>query len=499
MVNVLLQGLQEEVERYARDYGLDFFPTIFEVVGYDQMNELAAYGGFPTRYPYWRFGMEHEFLQKGRTYGLQKIYEMVVNNNPCYAYLLEGNSLVDQKIVMAHVLAHCDFFKNNLWFAHTNRKMMDEMANHGTRIRRYMERFGEEEVENFIDACLSLEDLIDPHSSFIRRKAKTAAGLFPEEPEAIEAARFQSKSYMEGYINPPDILEKERERIKKGKETEMETTLRFPVEPEKDVLSFLIEHAPLENWQRETLSIIREESCYFIPQRQTKIMNEGWASYWHSKIMTEKLARDQDIVDYADHHAGVLGTSPGRINPYKLGIELFRDIEDRWDTGRFGKEYEECDDFEQKRRWDKNLGLGKQKIFEVRKIYNDIGFIDEFFTQEFCDEYKFFLYRLNAATGFYEVASRDADAVRRELLRRLTNFGRPSVLVTDGNYDNKGELLLLHQHDGIGLDMPYAHDTLKNVYAIWQRSVLLETRKGEKGEKKLIVHYDGQNFAEREA
>ena len=160
---------QVQIESHADAYGLDFFPTIFEVVDSDQLNAIAAYGGFPTRYPHWRFGMEYEQLSKGYVYGLQKIYELVINNDPCYAYLMTSNGITDQKLVMAHVYGHCDFFKCNQSFSQTNRKMIDEMANHGNRIRRYMDRFGVEEVETFIDICLSLEDLIDPHSPFIKR------------------------------------------------------------------------------------------------------------------------------------------------------------------------------------------------------------------------------------------------------------------------------------------------------------------------------------------
>src|SRR6202008_612159 len=155
--------IQEEIEKYAKDYGLDFFETIFEMVDYDSMNSIAAYGGFPTRYPHWKFGMEYEQLSKSYAYGLSKIYEMVINNDPCYAYLLECNELVDQKIVMAHVYGHCDFFKNNIWFSKTNREMMDAMANHGTKVRKYIDKFGLDAVESFIDVCLSIDDLIDHH------------------------------------------------------------------------------------------------------------------------------------------------------------------------------------------------------------------------------------------------------------------------------------------------------------------------------------------------
>src|SRR4051794_35052536 len=202
-----LYDMQREVESYAREFGLDFFDTVFEVLDYKKMNEVAAYGGFPTRYPHWRFGMEYEGLAKGYEYGLSKIYEMVINNDPCYAYLLEGNSLVDQKMVMAHVYAHNDFFKNNYYFSKTNRKMIDGMANHAARLRKHVERQGIDKVETFIDVCLSLDNLIDPYSPFITRRARTETREEREkEPEAIEVPRIRAKPYMEKFINPPGFL-----------------------------------------------------------------------------------------------------------------------------------------------------------------------------------------------------------------------------------------------------------------------------------------------------
>src|SRR6187399_2592259 len=152
-----LRDEQDKIEKIARAHGLDFFPVVFEMLSYDHMNEIAAYGGFPNRYPHWRFGMEYERLSKSYEYGLSKIYEMVINNNPSYAYLLEGNSFTDQKMVMAHVLGHVDFFKNNFCFRSTN---------HGSRINRHVERWGINKVEQFIDQCLSLENLIDPWAPF---------------------------------------------------------------------------------------------------------------------------------------------------------------------------------------------------------------------------------------------------------------------------------------------------------------------------------------------
>src|SRR3954470_21798364 len=218
-----LAAMQGEIEGYARRYGLDFYPTIFELIDADQLNAIAARGGFPTRYPHWRFGMEYEQLAKGYHYGLQKIYEMVINNNPCYAYLMRSNAAIDQKLVMAHVYGHCDFFKNNDWFSRTNRKMMDDMANHGNRVRRYMDRFGVEEVENFIDACLSIEDLIDVHSPFIKRDDEPEKYAFKnadDEDDALIAGKFKTKHYLDSFVNPPDVLAAEAVQRRKDKERE---------------------------------------------------------------------------------------------------------------------------------------------------------------------------------------------------------------------------------------------------------------------------------------
>ncbi len=468
-----LRKLKEEIEAHARQFGLDFYETIFEVVAADDLNEIAAYGGFPTRYPHWSFGMSYQELKKGYEYGLSKIYEMVINNDPCYAYLMRCNHTVDQKLVMAHVYGHCDFFKNNLFFAHTSRKMMDEMANHGVRIRRYVEKFGEDEVEAFVDRCMSIDDLIDIHSTFIRRREDAARYDFKEkEDETQKLTRFKSKDYMEDYINPPGALKAEEEAQKKKTEA---SERRFPEAPEKDVLFFLMEHAPLKPWQRDVLSIIRDEAYYFAPQGQTKIMNEGWASYWHSTIMTERALDPWECIDYADHHSGTMATQMGRLNPYKLGIELFRDIERRWNMGQFGKEWEECESIEEKRAWDKKLGLGRQKIFEVRKVYNDITFIDAFLTPEFCQEHKMFSFNYQEQGKNYVIESREFQKIKERILFGLTNFGKPWIYVMDGNYHNRGELLLWHDHQGIDLKLDKASDTLANVAAIWGRPVHLQT------------------------
>jgi stage V sporulation protein R len=470
-----LRALKEEIEGYARGYGLDFYETIFEVIDAEDLNEVAAYGGFPTRYPHWSFGMSYEELHKGYDYGLSKIYEMVINNDPCYAYLMRSNHTVDQKLVMAHVYGHCDFFKNNAYFSHTSRKMMDEMANHGARIRSYVEKYGEDEVEAFMDRCMSIDDLIDIHSTAIRRRVDVSRYDFSKDadkPEEVSSTRFKSKGYMDEYINPREVLKAEEEERRKAQE---QTARSFPEEPQKDVLLFLIENAPLKNWQRDVLSIVRDEAYYFTPQGMTKIMNEGWASYWHSTIMTQKALSPSELIDYADHHSGTMAMSRTRLNPYKVGIELLRDIEVRWNTGRFGKEYDECDDLEKKRTWDKQVGLGRQKIFEVRRVHNDITFIDNFLTPEFCVQHNLFSFAYQEQAGQYFIESRDFEKIKQRLLFSLTNFGKPWIYVIDGNFRNRGELLLKHAHTGVDLKLDQAADTLANVQAIWGRPVHLTT------------------------
>lgn len=487
-LNPELEKTRDEIKGYALEYGLDPFETIFEILDFEQINEVAALGGFPTRYPHWSFGMEYEHLKKSYAYGLHKIYEMVINNDPSYAYLIENNAMVDQKIVIAHVYGHTDFFKNNQWFSATPRKMMDGMANHGTIIRRYAEKYGYERVENFLDVCLSIDDLIDFHSLFIKRHAPPVRHE-PEEEEEQFQVKLRSKNYMDQYVNPPEFVESQKIKIAEQKIRDT----KFPDHQEKDILMFLIEHAPIENWQKVILSIIRDEAYYFAPQRFSKIMNEGWAAYWHSTIMTEKCLKDSELIDYADHHSGTLASSPGRLNPYKLGIEIYKDIEDRWNRGRFGKEWEECDDIDDRKNWDKHLGLGRQKIFEVRRVANDITFLDNYLTKEFCEKHKFFAYKYNDVTGQYEISDRDFRVIKEKLLMSLTNFGMPIIRVEDANYKNRSELYLVHQHEGVDMDLAYAKDTLENLQKIWKRSVHLETTIGDK--RKLFT-FDGKDHIE---
>jgi stage V sporulation protein R len=455
-----LRELQTEIQGYADHYGLDYFMQVFEIVDYRQMCEIASYTGFPVRYPHWRFGMEYDHMLKSHTYGLSKVYELVINTDPCYAYLLEGNSQVDQKLVMAHVYGHNDFFKNNYYFSRTDRRVIDVMANSASRVRRYMDRHGVSAVESFIDTVLSLDNLIDPWAPFRDTQPKRKRDERVEDnDDEVRVGRLESvRGYLEDYVNPPSFIEAQKAKRKQQQEA---SKRKIPLKPERDVLGFLIQHAPLDSWEADVLGIIREEAYYFLPQMQTKIMN---------------------VV------SSVFSTAPGQLNPYKLGVELFRNIEDRWNKGKFGPEWDRCDNLQERLSWDKQLGLGRQKVFEVRRLYNDVTFIDEFFTIDFCRDEKFFTFTENRRSGRLEIETREFEKVKSKLLQQLTNFGQPFIYVVDANYLNRGELLLGHRHEGRDLKLDYARDTLRNLERVWRRPTSILTVIDDKPKR---IRFDG--------
>lgn len=491
-----LLKLQKEIQGYADEYGLDYFPQVFEMCDYDTINILAAQGGFPIRYPHWKFGMDYDQLSKGYRYGIQKIYEMVINTNPCYAYLLEVNNWLDQKLVMAHVYGHNDFFKNNMWFSNTNRNMMDVMANHGSKIRRYMEKYGQTKVELFIDKVLSLENLLDVNNLFetsdVIQSRADKMRKFHQEKETGGYMVDDRSQALKSFMRTKDKQDKSDDT--KAEDTPEENSIsaeKNTSKGERDILKFLIQHAPVEDWEADIIACLREEAYYFLPQRMTKIMNEGWASYWHSKIMNYKALEPSEFIDFAQKHAGVMAMSKKNINPYKIGIELFRDIEFRWDTGKFGKEYNECTNMHEKENWNKETNLGREKIFEIRKSHNDISFINEFLTPEFCNRQQLFTYKYNPRSQRMEIDTRDFEAIKQKLLSQLTNFGSPIIQVEDANYKNRKELLLKHVHYGVDLDMQFASETMRNLYFMWKRPVNLTTSYED---KEVIFNFDGKEL-----
>ncbi len=468
---------QIKIEAYAKKCGLDFFDTIFEMVSTDQMTAFAAFDGFPVRYPHWQFGMRYDQMMKKTEWGAHKIYEMVIQNDPSYAYLLSANSLVDQKMVIAHVYAHVDFFKNNMWFSKTERKMLDKMANHAVKIRAFMDELGQDRVEGFIDHVLALESLIDPALPFVEKKH-----VLDDVAKKVPVKLKVPHGYMDDFMNPPEYMHEQAERIQQEEER-AKSLLKTPQSDERDILLFLMQYAPLEAWQKEVIDIIRNESYYFLPQRQTKIMNEGWASYWHASMMTGGILGDSEIIDFADRHAGAMRLDPGNLNPYKIGLELFRDIEERWNMGKHGVKYHACENMLEKSIWNTNDNAGRKKIFEVRTTCNDASFIDQYMTEEFVEKLQLYMYRDK------KIVSKDFSNIKDVLLRQLTNCGEPVLYVRDANFKNRHELLLWHSFENTALDKAWAEKTMASLSVLWQRGVHVETQ--QDGSRMLWSYRDG--------
>src|SRR5690606_5033621 len=260
--------------------------------------------GMPTRFSHWSFGKQFFKMKLHYDLGLSKIYELVINSNPCYAFLLDSNSLIQNKLIVAHVLAHCDFFKNNVRFKNTKRDMVESMAATAERIRQYEIEYGRQEVESFLDAVLAIEEHIDP--SLVRPTLEwTLDDVEYEEEEPVQSTPYDDLWYLENRNKPKP---KKRKRMKK-----------FPPQPEKDVLLFIIQYSrELEEWQRDIMTMIREEMLYFWPQLETKIMNEGWASFWHQRILREMDLTSDEALEFAKLNAGVVQPSKTSINPYYL-------------------------------------------------------------------------------------------------------------------------------------------------------------------------------------
>jgi len=611
----------DEPAREARDLaerlGLDPYPVRYWVVDHDEMNELIAYGGFQRRYPHWRWGMNYERQRKKDRHGLGKAFEIVNNDDPSHAFLQESNTTADQKAVITHVEAHADFFANNEWFGLYADRGADG-PNAAARLERNADRLAaigrradvdRDEVERLIDAVSALEDTIDQHSPVDATRGASDAdrGEDREGPTADLEARIEELGLSDEVKR--DVFDEEW-LDERGDGIE-------PEEPRPDVLAFLRDHgkrydpetgkaADREPWETTVIDAIREEAYYFAGQKVTKVMNEGWATYWESVMMGgEGFAGPDEFLTYADHMSRVLG-SPG-LNPYKLGFELWthvelraarRDVIDKllridgvtpenfhsrvdvdavmatldpdptiagagpatldelaelaaagdprvdaetvdralsvrdgdrdpesgpdierhpwklltheglaerhyalsrpehrsalrnvsratleeqarymFDVDRYVSVEEALEDVDRTAGWD--------RMYEVRESHNDVTFIDEFLTDEFVRERNYFTYEYSHTGDDFRVASVDTDDVKRKLLLQFTNFGKPTITVLDGNFENRGELLLGHQYNGVALDEDRATATLKRVFELWGRPVNLATIRTEYTEQEI--------------
>jgi stage V sporulation protein R len=344
-------------------------------------------------------------------------------------------------LTVAHVFGHTDFFKHNIWFGETNRQMVESVSQNAQRIRQYTMDEGSLEVEQFLDAVLALSDHIDPY----QRRAPQAKERAPSSAPAADLfsdlfpATSTSSSLATG-------------RPLKGQPKGQPLRKQIPEAPEKDLLRFLLEHGEFADWQRDVLAIVREESLYFVPQMQTKIINEGWASYWHTRIMREIALTDDEFLEFGRLHSGVCTPGRTRINPYYVGFKMFEDIERRF---------------------------GRAKLFEVREMENDVSFLRTYLTEELCHDLDLFTFALDDENE-WAITSKQWEHVRDTLCESMTNFGQPYLEVEDGDYGGRHELYLRHRHDGRDLDFPYAERTLMHLAKLWGHQVHLETLEGQR-------------------
>ena len=448
-----------DIEALARDQGLDFFPTSYEVVPQDIMTEVAAYG-LPTRARHWSYGKVYQSQRLYGAMGLSKIYEIVLNNEPSMAFLLDTNPDIANLLVAAHVIGHVDFFKNNVMFANTNRNMINDAVRHATRIDQYIERYGLETVEHLMDIGFALDRHIDPHLGLHRAP-------YPERRVVEKERKEQPYDDLFNREPAPSV-------------TYAVEGDHFPPHPESDLLWFLSTYARLEPWQRDVLQIIREESYYFYPQFLTKIINEGWASYWHAELFHQyQGVQPDEMLEFARLHASVV--NPGArysVNPYFLGYSLLVDIEKRWDDLHAKGE---------------SSLTGREKLFEVRRTEDDISFLRNYLTADLVEKLELFAYGnrdsdlkkpRSMQSPDIVITSRERDEVVEALISSRYNYGAPFIRVADVV---KNELYLDHvNRDASFLDRNYANRTLAYIAELWQHPVHLKTD-NEKGQEIFLV------------
>ncbi|RIK39728.1 MAG: stage V sporulation protein R [Chloroflexi bacterium] len=443
----------EQIWEIAQRLGLRPFPTHFELVPAAIMYEFGSYG-MPGRFSHWTHGKLYQTQKTMYDYGLSKIYELVINTNPCWAFLLESNTVLQNEFVVAHVLGHSDFFANNAYYQRTSRRMIDTVTLNAERLRRYEYQFGMERVEQLLDAVISIEEHVDPFAETERR-----------ERPATPARRQSAYDDLWEPVMSEDQQQSTRLPARDGVPT-----------PCRDLLLFLARESPiLEDWERDVVEIVRGEMLYFYPQMQTKIINEGWASYWHVQIMRELDLSSTDHLEFAALHSSVLQPHPGRLNPYYLGFTILNDVE---------------------RRFNALDGSGRERLFQLRETECDVSLVRNYLTEELVSDLD--LFYAERRSDALVITEKQWEAVRDRLVEQISDFGIPTIHALDADYNGNRELLLRHEWNGRDLDLSYAEKTLEGVEQLWGRKVWLETRENE-GNPLLLSYSRGDGHARRQA
>ena len=461
-----LEAWNERILILARQFGLDPYPQEFEICDHEQMLGYMVYSGMPSHYPHWSYGKSYEKLKTLYDYGMSGLpYEMVINSDPSIAYLMRDNTLLLQVLTIAHVYGHNDFFKNNFTFRSGRAEFtIETFKAHADRVRKYVEdpSIGREKVERLLDAAHALS--LQCRRNLAVRKQTPDEQIDQRLADSRPAADpFQTIHRRPDYA-PPDLN-------------------RVPLYPEADILLFIRDHNPqLSDWEKDLLTIVHEEAQYFIPQIETKIMNEGWASYWHKRIV-EALKLPQGMqLEFMVRHNQVLSPAKGSLNPYHLGMKLWEGIERRWDHPTP----------EQERQSGPKTKSGRAKLFEAREVERDVSFLRRYLTEELVRELNLFEHQ---SRGGDRVVSRVADdenwqAIKETLIRNVGMGTVPTIQIEDADYNNNRALFLKHDHDGRDLQLEYAEKTLQYLHQLWGREVALESEIN--GRKSLLCLADGK-------
>jgi stage V sporulation protein R len=442
------QRIREKVDQFK----LDCFPQEFLLCDHYEMLGYMAYSGMPSHYPHWSYGKAYEKLKTLYDHGVTGLpYEMVICANPAIAYLMRDNTLLLQILTIAHVYGHNDFFKNNFTFRTATRPELtvETFKAHAMRVRRYVEdpSIGLDKVERVLDAAHAL--------AFQCRRNLAIRKLSRDEQvdRAVEAAQPRHDPFRRIHARP------------ESHEPEIH---KVPLEPDEDVLLFIRDHNPyLADWEKDLLTIVDEGTKFFLPMLETKIMNEGWASYWHKQIL-DSLDLDQGLrLEFIVRHNQVVRPIPGQINPYFLGFRIWEDIYRRHETPT--REELERDGPPAKR--------GMEKLFEVREVERDASFLRRYLTEDLMREMDIFEYE---ARGDEYVVSKVSDEegwqnVKETLIKNVGTNSIPVIKVEDADFGQNRTLYLKHYHDGRDLHLEYAEKTLAYLQRLWGREVVLET------------------------
>ncbi len=449
----------KEFEAMAREAGLQFHPVDYELVPGSFMMEVAVYG-LPVRMPHWSFGVRYIYQHIQHRMGHSKIFEVVFPGNPNRAYLVEENALAENALVTAHVLGHADFSRCNELFVSMQEQVgwnvVEQAAERAHRIQGALDTHGQERVEAVLDAALALEPHVHIHRGLHRQPYSSRAEKQEGTPAPSSGGGFGDK-----YARLP------------GENTLEETTEHSPAScpphPENDLLWFIARYAPdMEDWERDIFLDVREESFYFYPVFACQIMNEGWASYWHARLLREADFLPHELyLDAIRTHSSVVRPFGDeqklslQINPYHLGFVIWEHIIETH---------------------------GLEKAMEIRRQDDDFSFVRNYLDEPLARELKLFSYKRKELAGRriqYSIDSMDIDRIREQILAPKFNFGAPRVRVLDMTMD--GSLLLGHEHaiDGRGLDLKRAARVLDYVQEVWRRPIRLETIDGD-GEPRVL-------------